>query len=111
MDNEFICKAAMATVNYINNLDTITATEIPDGFFDLRYTQEVRNQKYKHGGKLKVEGSKVVGGFYDSVGDLTPMEQQEIEFIIDGESLFIISIFNGHKEQREFADWAIFSRK
>lgn len=110
MNNEFICKAALATVNYIDDLDIISVTKNENGSYDLRYTVNVNGGKYKHGGQLKIEGDSVIGGFYDAKGGLTPMEQQHIKFQEDDESLFIISTFNGTNEERKFSDWAIYKK-
>lgn len=109
MNNEFICRAAVATVNYINDVNQILAKEGSDGYFDLSYTVNIEGREYKHGAKLKVIGNEVIGGFYDAIGGITPMEQQKIEFQIEGNTLNIISIFLDAREERQFAEWATYS--
>lgn len=108
INDEFICKAALATINYIDSLDIINVTQNENGFYDLHYTVDVNGGKYKHGGQLKVLGNSVIGGFYDAKGRLTPMEQQEIKFKEDENVLFIISVFNDAREERQFSEWVTF---
>ncbi|BED99188.1 MULTISPECIES: hypothetical protein [Aeromonas] len=94
MDNEFICKAALATIYSVKDLSVIKTIDFDNEYYRFVYTQESIAGKFYEKCKLKVVGNSVVGFRIDTAGDLIPITLEKINFEIIDDKLVITTRYD-----------------